>query len=132
MFGRILSSQSRSITVWQYEPNLISYVIPMYSGLESCLGSNLEIVLDLRKSYQYQQSYRRIANIPLKTELLNVPQFQTPLLLDLSCKKITHKTVVFGREYLQEQQLLEKKQDELDYFYGTELSSGKTQEIFLK
>jgi hypothetical protein len=132
MLGKILSSQSRTTTVWRYDNNLVAYVIPLYTGLESCLGSNLEIVLDLRKSFDYQQSYRRIANIPPRTELLNTPRFQTPLLLDLSCKKTSHKTVVFGQEYLQEQISQQKTQDDIDSFYEKGLSYTKEKEVLLR
>lgn len=98
MLGKILSSHSRSVMVWNYDKNLIVYTIPLMSGLESSLGSTLELVLDLRKSYEYQQSYRRIAGIPARTELLNVPLMQTPLDLSLSCKKVPHKTLLFCSE----------------------------------
>lgn len=132
MLGKILSTQSRATTVWRYDTNLVAYVIPLYSGLESCLGSNLEIVLDLRKSFEFQESYRRVGNSLPGTELLNVPRMQTPLLLNLSSKKISHKTVVFGTEVLQEQLSQEKTQDDIDSFYGTALSSTTNKEVFLK
>ena len=132
MLGKILSSQSRTTTVWRYDNNLVAYIIPLYTGLESCLGSNLEIVLDLRLSHDFQKQYQRISNSPLKTELLNVPRNQTPTYLDLSSKKINHKTIVYGTEVLQQQMQLEPKPFALDLFYGERVSSGTDKEVLLK
>ena len=109
MLGRILSSQSRQITVWFYEPYKVCYVIPMFHGLESSLGANLEVQLDLRKSYQYQQRYKYLSGVHQESPLPSFPRFQTPLLLSVSSRKSHYKTVLEGIEESPEPLLQENR-----------------------
>ena len=92
-----LFSQSRQIMVWFDGPK-VSYIIPMYQGLESCLGANLEVSLDLSKSQKYQSQLQRILKSPEAKLLQCLPQNVTPLDLDVQARKTTYKTVVEGRE----------------------------------
>ena len=86
-----LSSQLRNITVWMPRPNIIQYVIPTHTGLESCFGGSLEIELNLPVSYNYHEAYKSI--IKDRSPLLVVPKHQTPeMLLDFNYKKSHHKT----------------------------------------
>ena len=94
----MLSSQARTVMVWFTGPKKISYIIPLYSGLEASLGSQLEIELDLSQSYSYQQQYKRIGKVHPNTALLNLPRFQTPLDLVLTASKTPHKTVLRATE----------------------------------
>lgn len=87
----VLSSQLRQITCWFSSPRTITYVIPTYTSLESCLGANLEIELNLPVSYNYHEAYKSI--IKEKGRLLPVPKHQTPeMIMDFSSKKSHHKT----------------------------------------
>lgn len=75
--------------VWHYERNLLVYTIPLMSGLESSLGSTLEVVLDLQESHQKQADTIERLNIPK-----NITQFE----FDLLVRKEAHKTIIVGRE----------------------------------
>lgn len=101
-----LRSQARQIMVW-FDGSKVSYVIPMYQGLESCLGANLEIQLDLQRSHNYQQQLQRILKNPKEEPLLCLPRNSTPLPLSWKSSKTTHKTLVEGREEIQQQQELQ-------------------------
>lgn len=94
----MLSSQARTVMVWFTGAKKISYIIPLYSGLEASLGSQLEVELDLSQSYSYQQQYKRIAKVHPNTALLNLPRFQTPLDLILTANKRPHKTILTVKE----------------------------------
>ena len=106
----MLSSQLREITCWFSGKHTISYIIPMYSGLESCLGASLEVQLYLPQSYSYHTQYKSLLRIPQGKPLLNLPQFQTPVDLDLSYQKSKHKTILKAIEVSPAQQ---QKQPEL-------------------
>lgn len=93
-----LFSQSRQILVWFEGPSKVSYVIPLYSSLESSLGANLELSLDLRKSWAHQTQLQRILRTQPKDSLLCLPQNVTPLHLSFQAQKTGYKTVVSGRE----------------------------------
>lgn len=94
----MLSSQARNCMVWFTGAHKICYVIPLYSGLESALGANLEIEVDLRKSYHYQQQYKRLTHKNPNSPLLNVPTHQTPLNLAVSSQKLDYKTILRALE----------------------------------
>lgn len=86
-----LSSQLRQISVWYPRPNIIQYVIPTYTGLESCFGASIEVELNLPVSYNYHEAYKKI--IKDKSPLIVVPNHQTPeMLLDFNYEKGHHKT----------------------------------------
>ena len=110
----MLSSQARSCMVWFTGPHKISYIIPLYSGLESALGANLEIELDLRKSYQYQQQYKRLTHTPPNKPLLNVQRNQTPLNLAVSSQKLDYKTVLRALEVSPEHTQTQLSQPSID------------------
>lgn len=95
-----LSSQSRQILVWYEGQSKISYVIPLYSSLESSLGATLEISLDLQKSYHYHSQLRRILKHPPGDPLPYSQQNQTPLHLDFHSQKKDYKTMVVGKEVI--------------------------------
>lgn len=101
-----LFSQSRQISVWFSGPSKISYIIPLYSSLESSLGANLELSLDLHKSYHYHSRLRDILHIHPEAPLPYSPQNQTPLLLDFHIQKTKWKTTVEGKEVSQPQEEL--------------------------
>lgn len=111
-----LFSHSRGITVW-FEGPKISYVIPMYHGLESVLGSNLEIKIDLSQSDRLRTIYSNISRNPTIDLLHPRPKNRIPLDLRLGHEKLLYKTVLSATEVPLSQQKMPVDESYEDIVY---------------
>ena len=125
-----LSSQCRQIVVW-FSGSKINYVIPTYTGLESVLGANLEIALDLSSSNHLHTILTSMNPKHSVFRQVAIPKNTVPLPLNLGFERLPNKTVLIAREarLSQNKNILEEDFEENVF---CKHSSGKVQENFLR
>ena len=75
-----------------------NYVIPLHSGLESVLGTNLEIALDLSQSAKLHRIYSSIVKNHSIVKQVATPRTVIPLDLSLGFERQRWKTVLTAEE----------------------------------
>lgn len=106
-----LASQARQILVWM-DGSKFNYIIPLYSGLESVLGANLEVSLDLSQSAKLHRIYSGLVRTHKVEQIAATPKNVIPLDLSLGFERQRWKTVLKAEEVSLRQQ---KKQIEQSY-----------------
>ena len=118
-----LASQARTCIVWM-SGSKFNYVIPLHSGLESVLGTNLEIALDLSQSAKLHRIYSGIVKNHSVVKQAASPQTVIPLDLTLGFQRLRWKTVLTAEESSLSRQKPLVEQPYVDSTYETVSTSA--------